>query len=200
MKENTVITVSRQYGCGGRELAEILAKKLNVKLYDRQIVHIAAAKLGINDLSEQDLLELENTVHPMTLTFMPFHSFGTRMGESSRGMFLSEASVVRKLADDGPCVILGRCADYVLEDLPNHFSIFVCADDEYREKRGKDVYEGKTLKELNIENEKRARYYNYYTGKKWGEASNYDLIVNTSKVPLDKVADAIIEYINKVQG
>ena len=170
MKENTVITVSRQYGCGGRELAKILAKKLNVKLYDRQIVHIAAAKLGINDLSEQDLLDLENTVHPLTLTFMPFHSFGTRMGESSRGMFLSEASVVRKLANDGPCVILGRCADYVLEDMPNHFSIFVCADDEYREKRGKEVYEGKTLKELNEENEKRARYYNYYTGKKWGRS------------------------------
>ena len=64
MNSNTVITISRQYGCGGRELAEILAKKLNVKLYDRQIVHIAAAKLGINDLSEQDLLDLENTVHP----------------------------------------------------------------------------------------------------------------------------------------
>ena len=80
MKENTVITISRQYGCGGRELAEILAKKLNVNLYDRQIVHIAAAKLGINDLSEQDLLELENTVQPLTLTFMPFHSFGNHMG------------------------------------------------------------------------------------------------------------------------
>ena len=199
MKSNTVITISRQYGCGGRELAEILAKKLNVKLYDRQIVHIAAAKLGINDLSEQDLLDLENTVHPLTLTFMPFHSFGTRMGESSRGMFLSEASVVRKLANDGPCVILGRCADSVLEDMPNHFSIFVCANDEYREKRGKDVYEGKTLKELDTENEKRARYYNYYTGKKWGEASNYDLIVNTSNAPLDKIADAIIEYINTVK-
>ena len=199
MNSNTVITISRQYGCGGRELAEILAKKLNVKLYDRQIVHIAAAKLGINDLSEQDLLDLENTVHPLTLTFMPFHSFGTRMGESSRGMFLSEASVVRKLANDGACVILGRCADYVLEDIPNHFSIFVCADDEYREKRGKEVYEGKTLKELNEENEKRARYYNYYTGKKWGEASNYDLIVNTSNAPLDKIADAIIEYINTVK-
>ena len=199
MNSNTVITISRQYGCGGRELAEILAKKLNVKLYDRQIVHIAAAKLGINDLSEQDLLDLENTVHPLTLTFMPFHSFGTRMRESSRGMFLSEASVVRKLANDGPCVILGRCADYVLEDMPNHFSIFVCANDEYREKRGKEVYEGKTLKELNEENEKRARYYNYYTGKKWGEASNYDLIVNTSNAPLDKIADAIIEYINTVK-
>ena len=199
MNSNTVITISRQYGCGGRELAEILAKKLNVKFYDRQIVHIAAAKLGINDLSEQDLLDLENTVHPLTLTFMPFHSFGTRMGESSRGMFLSEASVVRKLANDGPCVILGRCADYVLEDMPNHFSIFVCANDEYREKRGKEVYEGKTLKELNEENEKRARYYNYYTGKKWGEASNYDLIVNTSNASLDKIVAAIIEYINTVK-
>ena len=79
MNSNTVITISRQYGCGGRELAEILVKKLNVKLYDRQIVHIAAAKLGINDLSEQDLLDLENTVHPLTLTFMPFHSSGLRL-------------------------------------------------------------------------------------------------------------------------
>ena len=199
MDKNIVISISRKYSCGGRELAQILAEKLNIKLYDRKIVHIAAAKLETDDLNENDLLELENTVHPLTLTFMPFHSFGTRMGESSRGMFLSEASVVRKLANDGACVILGRCADYVLEDMPNHFSIFVCADDEYREKRGKEVYEGKTLKELNEENEKRARYYNYYTGKKWGEASNYDLIVNTSNAPLDKIADAIIEYINTVK-
>ena len=199
MDKNIVISISRKYGCGGRELAQILAEKLNIKLYDRKIVHIAAAKLETDDLNENDLLELENTVHPLTLTFMPFHSFGTRMGESSRGMFLSEASVVRKLANDGPCVILGRCADYVLEDMPNHFSIFVCANDEYREKRGKEVYEGKTLKELDAENEKRARYYNYYTGKKWGEASNYDLIVNTSNASLDKIADAIIEYINTVK-
>ena len=199
MDKNIVISISRKYGCGGRELAQILAEKLNIKLYDRKIVHIAAAKLETDDLNENDLLELENTVHPLTLTFMPFHSFGNRMGESSRGMFLSEASVVRKLANDGPCVILGRCADYVLEDMPNHFSIFVCANDEYREKRGKEVYEGKTLKELDAENEKRARYYNYYTGKKWGEASNYDLIVNTSNAPLDKIADAIIEYINTVK-
>ena len=197
MKENTVITVSRQYGCGGRELAKILAKKLNVKLYDRQIVHIAAAKLGINDLSEQDLLELENTVHPLTLTFMPFHSFGTRMGESSRGMFLSEASVVRKLANDGPCVILGRCADYVLEDMPNHFSIFVCANDEYGEERGRTVYDGKSVIELNQEDAKRAEYYAYYTGKEWGNPKNYDLSVNTSHKSLEDIADVIIEYINK---
>ncbi|WP_302486598.1 AAA family ATPase [uncultured Megamonas sp.] len=199
MNSNTVITISRQYGCGGRELATILAKKLNVKLYDKQIIHLAAAKLGIDDLSEEDLKELENTVQPMTLTYVPFHSFGNHAGESSRGMFIAEASVIRKLAEDGPCVILGRSADYVLEDIPNHFSIFVCANDEYRAQRGKDVYDGKTLKELNQEDDKRARYYNYYTGKKWGNPVNYDLVVNTSSGSLDKIADAIIEYINTVR-
>ena len=199
MNENIVITIGRQYGCGGRELAEILAKKMNVKLYDRQIVHIAAAKLGINDLSESDLLEMENKVQPLSMSFMPFHSFGTHMGESSRGMFLSEMSAIRKLAKDGSCVILGRCADYVLQKDPNMFSLFVCADDAYREKRGKEVYDGKSLEDLNEENEKRARYYNYYTGRKWGEGANYDLVVNTSKVPLEKIADGIIEYINTIQ-
>ena len=197
--ENVVITVSRQYGCGGRELATILAKKLNVKLYDKQIIHLAAAKLGINDLTEEELKELENTVEPMTLTYVPFHSFGNHAGESSRGMFIAEAGVIRRLANDGPCVILGRSADYVLEDEPNHFSIFVCASDEYREKRGKIVYEGKTLKELNQENEKRARYYNYYTGKKWGDPANYDLVVNTSSGSLDEIADAIINYIKTIR-
>ncbi|MBM6761912.1 AAA family ATPase [Megamonas hypermegale] len=199
MNKNVVITVSRQYGCGGRELATILAKKLNVNLYDKQIIHLAAAKLGIDDLSEEDLKELENTVQPMTLTYVPFHSFGNHAGESSRGMFIAEAGVIRKLAEDGPCVILGRSADYVLEDEPNHFSIFVCANDAYREQRGKDVYDGKTLKELNQEDDKRARYYNYYTGKKWGDPVNYDLVVNTSNEPLDKIADAIIEYINTIK-
>ena len=199
MNKDVVITVSRQYGCGGRELAGILAKKLNLKLYDRQIVHIAAAKLGIDDLKEEDLLELENTVHPLTMAFMPFRSFGIRMGESSRGIFLSEATAVRKLAQSGSCIILGRCADYVLDDMPNIFSIFVSADDEYREKRGREVYDGKTLKELDIEDGKRARYYSYYTGQQWGEPSNYDLVVNTGKVPLDKIADAIIEYIEALQ-
>lgn len=170
MKENLVITISRQYGAGGRELAGILAEKLGIKLYDRQLVHLAAAKLGIHDLSEDELLEMENTVQPLSLSFIPFHSFGTHMGESSQGMFMSESAVIRKIAEDGSCIFLGRCADYALRNNDNHFDIFVCADDEYRETRGKTVYEGKSLKELNRENEKRARYYNYYTGRTWATA------------------------------
>lgn len=199
MKENLVLTVSRQYGAGGRELAQILADKLGVKLYDRQIVHIAAAKLGINDLSEEELLQMENQVKPLSMSFVPFHSFGTHMGESSHGMFLSESAAIKKLAKDGSCVILGRCGDYVLRNNPDNFSIFVCADDQFREKRGKEVYEGKSLKELNKEDEKRARYYNYYTDRTWGDGANYDLVVNTSRQPLEKIADAVLAYVEKMR-
>ena len=195
-----IITVGRQYGGGGRELAEILAEKLGVHLYDRQIVHLAAAKLGINDLSEKDLLELENTVKPLSSRFIPFHSFGMAMGESSQGMFMAESNVVRKLADDGPCIFLGRCADYALRKRDDVFSIFVCADDEFREERGRTVYEGKSLKELNRENEKRARYYDYYTGRKWGDSTNDDLVVKTGRAPLAQIADGIIAYMHAVKG
>lgn len=195
-----VITISRQYGAGGREIAGLVAEKLGVKLYDRQIVHIAAAKIGLDDLSEKDLLELENYVKPLSMSFLPFRSFGMNMTDSSQKVFMTESAAIRKLAEDGPCVILGRSADYVLRKFENKFSIFVCADDEFREARGKEVYGGKTLKELDQEDKKRARYYNYYTGQNWGEGQNYDLVVNTGRDSLDKIADAIIDYIKVVKG
>ena len=195
-----VITISRQYGAGGREIAGLVAEKLGVKLYDRQIVHIAAAKIGLDDLSEKDLLELENYVKPLSMSFLPFRSFGMNMTDSSQKVFMTESAAIRKLAEDGPCVILGRSADYVLRKFENKFSIFVCADDEFREARGKEVYGGKTLKELDQEDKKRARYYNYYTGQNWGEGQNYDLVVQTSHDSLDKIADAIIDYIKVVKG
>ena len=89
---------------------------------------------------------MENTVKPLSMSFIPFHSFGTHMGESSQGMFMSESAVIRKIAEDGPCIFLGRCADYALRNNDNHFDIFVCADDDYREKRGQTVYEARASK------------------------------------------------------
>jgi cytidylate kinase len=199
LMEKTVITISRQYGAGGRELAGIMAEKLGIKLYDRQIVHIAAAKLGIDDLSEEELLEMENHVKPLSMSFIPFHSFGTHMGSSSQEMFMSESAAIRKLAEDGPCIFLGRSADYALRKKDNVFSIFVCASDEFREARGQNVYGGKSLKELNKENEKRARYYDYYTGRTWGDGANYDLVVNTSHDSLESIAEGILAYIERVK-
>ncbi len=195
--KNTVITISRQYGSGGRELANILAKKLNVKLYDRQIVHMAAAQLGINEMSDVQLKEFEDRIPPLSLKFMPFYIFGINGAKPmNHKMFEQESKAIRLLANDGPCVILGRCADVVLRDNPKVCSVFVCADDEFRAKRGREVYGGKSIIELNQEDAKRAEYYAYYTGKQWGGTKNYDLIVNTSYKSLEDIADVIIAYTN----
>ena len=200
MKGKFVLTISRQYGSGGRELAGILAKKLDVKLYDRQIVHVAAIKLGLDDLTEEELINIENTLQPIPISsYLPFHSFGMHFGESSTGMFLTESKVIHMIAAEKSCIILGRAADYVLRDEPGRFSIFVCADDDFREKRGQEVYGGKTLRELNKENVHRARYYNYYTGKTWGDGASYDLVVNTSNDSLENIADGIISYMQTVK-
>ena len=199
MKENTIITISRQYGSGGRELSQILAKKLNIHLYDRQIIHMAAAQLDIDDLSDENLKRLEN-IEPQSLRFTPFFSFGGHSRPIDRDLFISEAKVVRKLASDGSCVILGRCADFILKDFKEYYSFFICADDNYRIERGKNVYQGKTIDELNAEDKKRARYYEYYTGAKWGSPENYDFVINTAKMSLEKAADTIINYIELMQA
>ena len=198
MMKNTVITISRQYGSGGRELANILSQKLGIKLYDRQIVHMAAAQLGIDKMSDSQLKEYEDRVPPLSLKFMPFYIFGMNGAKPMNNkMFEQESEVIRRLANDGACIILGRCADVVLRDNPKVCSIFVCANDEFRAKRGREIYGGKSIIELNQEDAKRAEYYAYYTGKQWGSAKNYDLTVNTSYKSLEAIADVIIEYINK---
>ena len=196
MDNNVVITISRQYGSGGRELAQILANKLQIKLYDKQIVHMAAMQLSLGELSEAELLNMESKLSPLPLSaLMPFHSFGLHFGESSTQMFLEEAEVIRKLAEHS-CIILGRAADYVLRNNPNKFSIFVCANDEFRAQRGIDNYGGKSLRELNKEDAQRASYYNYYTNKEWGNSRSYDLTINSGKIGIDKTVELIENYIN----
>ena len=180
MNNNTVITISRQYGSGGRELSNILAKKLGIKLYDRQIINLAAEQLGIQDMDFDKMKKLEEAIPPLSLKFMPFYVFGMNGAKPiNNKMFEAESKVVKQLSEDGSCIILGRCADYILRD--------------------KEIYEGKTLYELNEEDGKRGQYYQYYTGNKWGDSKNYNLIINTSDISLDEAADIIINYVEMRQ-
>lgn len=196
MKDNTIITISRQYGSGGRELSSILAKKLGVKLYDRQIINLAAEQLGIQDMDFEKMKKLEEAIPPLSLKFMPFYVFGMNGAKPiNNKMFEAESKIVKQLAEDGSCIILGRCADHILKGKQEVYSFYICANDEYREKRGHEIYEGKTLYELNEEDGKRGQYYQYYTGNKWGDPTNYNLIINTSDISLEQAADLIINYI-----
>lgn len=154
--------------------------------------------IGLWLIQESQLKEFEDNVPPLSLKFMPFYIFGMSGAKPmNHKMFEQESEIIRRLAKDGKCIILGRCADAVLQGNENVCSVFVCANDEYREERGRTVYDGKSVIELNQEDAKRAEYYAYYTGKEWGNPKNYDLSVNTSHKSLEDIADVIIEYINK---
>lgn len=202
MKESTVITISREYGSGGRELAQILAKKLGWRLYDRQIVSQAAEGLGVGDMPFEKLKKFEEEVPPLPLSFTPFYLFGVKESPQTLNdkMFETECEVIRRLAEGAPCIILGRCADYVLKDRPDTYSFYICADDAFREARGREAYEGRTLSELAAEDLKRGGYYSHYTGRKWGDPKYYDLSINTGSCPLEKAADLIVHYIETIEG
>lgn len=199
MDKGTIISISRQYGSGGREVAQILAEKTGFHLYDRQIIDSAAKELGIDNLSDEALKKLEYS-EPAPLGFIPFHSFGVEESLSDTSMFIAESKIIRKLAKNGSCIILGRCADFVLRDFAKHYSFFICADDDFRTERGRTEYEGKSLKEIKAEDRKRADYYEYYTGETWGQPEKYSLSINTSKTPLDKAATLITQYIDLLQA
>lgn len=196
--EKTLITISRQHGSGGTEVAEALADKLNVWYYNREILYMAADKIGYDSFDEESMKELN---YKKSSKYM--EGLSVMMGTPGHipvynQMYKEQAKIIMKLAGYGSGVFLGRCADYVLKDFENVYSVFLYAGDEYRLKRlseeeGRDV----TLTEVKKEDKTRESYYNYYTGQKWGDVKNYDLALNMEKTSTEDAADMILSYIEK---
>ncbi|WP_295712703.1 AAA family ATPase [uncultured Mitsuokella sp.] len=192
MEKNTLVTITRQYGSGGREVADLVAKKMGVRRYDRKVVAMAAQNIGeennFHDLIERSYNAPENCMGNLgdyAYVRVPMHN----------RMYIEQAKVILGVAKEGSAVFLGRCADYILKDHPNTFSFFIYANDEFRQNRAKTHYAGHTLKDLDAEDKHREQYYAYYTGRTWGDPQNYDLMINTSKISLEAAADLIISYI-----
>lgn len=193
MEKNTLVTITRQYGSGGREVADLVAKKMGVRRYDRKVVAMAAQNMGeennFHDLIDRSYNAPENCMGNLgdyAYVRVPMHN----------RMYIEQAKVILGIAKEGTgAVFLGRCADYILKDHPNTFSFFIYADDEFRQERAKTHYAGHTLKDLDAEDKHREQYYAYYTGRTWGDPQNYDLMINTSKISLEAAADLIVSYI-----
>ena len=193
MEKNTLVTITRQYGSGGREVADLVAKKMGVRRYDRKVVAMAAEKLG-DEANFHDLIERSYNAPDNCLGNLGDYAY-ERVPQHNR-MYIEQAKVILEVAkEDGSAVFLGRCADYILKDQPNTYSFFIYADDDYRLARAKTLYAGHTIKELDAEDKHREQYYAYYTGRTWGDPQNYDLMINTSKISLEAAADLIISYI-----
>ncbi|MBR2765004.1 MAG: cytidylate kinase-like family protein [Blautia sp.] len=191
-KNSTIITIGRQSGSGGRVIGEMLAKELGIPFYDKELLDHAANHSGIcRELFENHDEKPTNSF--LYSLVMDTYSFGySSAGFTDMPMnhkiFLAQFEAIKKLAEEGPCVMVGRCADYALADNPNLFSVFIHANMDWRINRisAKYLKSAKEAKELIQKTDKsRSSYYNYYTNKKWGDAASYNLCVDSSRLGVE---------------
>jgi cytidylate kinase len=191
-----IITIGREFGSGGHEIGLKLAEALHVPFYDKLLVSMVAEE---GEFAQEYLDEMDEKVDVHIAPFLATRSsYSVYQQPMSDRIFFRQAEIIRKLADDGPCVIVGRCADYVLAERENVIRIFIYGDLEDRiARKGKMLeMDGDALrKHVNETDKKRARYYRHYTGLKWGEKENYDLCINTSCTGIDGAVRAICAFI-----
>ena len=199
MAEKIVITIARQYGSGGREIGEKVAKALGIKHYDENLITLAVREGNLDETvaSKADESAANSLLYTLALGS---HFFGSAMNFGYKPplndkLFLLQSDVIRRAAEEGSCVIIGRCADYVLRDHPKRLSVFVYGDLPHRKARVMERHEGLTEAQaidlINKTDRRRSSYYNFYTGNKWGKYDNYHLAVNSSLLGIDKTAEMI---------
>ena len=203
--KHIIICVGRQLGSGGHDIARMLALDFNAKYYDRELLNLAAKESGFSEKYFEQNDEKKGFLRSL-LNVQAVHMSGASLYKSNfsqESLFQFQSDAIRKAAEEGSCVFVGRCADYILRDMPNVVTVFVTASKRYRIdqivlRRSVSVEEAKHI--LRQEEERRATYYNYYTGKKWGAAESYDLCVDSSLLGLVETEKLIADFVRKKFG
>jgi len=197
-KTNTIVTIGREFGSAGREIGGHLAERLGIKLYDKEMLDRAAKESGIC----QELFETHDEKPTNSFLYslvMDTYSMGYSSGSYAdmpinHKVFLAQFDAIKKIADEGSCILVGRCADYALEDYENVISVFIHADlnDRIRRiSRKYDLTDAKARELILKTDKKRGSYYNYFTNKKWSDAQSYDFCLCSSELGIKGTADAI---------
>ena len=197
-KTNTIITIGRQIGSAGREIGYKVAKDLGIKLYDKEMLARAAKESGLCE----ELFETHDEKPTNSFLYslvMDTYSLGYSSGNYAdmpinHKVFLAQFDAIKKIASEGPCILVGRCADYALEDNENLLSVFIHADLDARIRRIARIYDLTDAKAKDMimkTDKKRASYYNYYSNKKWGAAESYHMSLDSSVLGIDGTAEAI---------
>lgn len=203
MAGNLIIAINRQYGSGGKEVGTKLAKALNIPIYDQEIPEMAAKKSGIRKDYFEKVDEKPTDSFLYALAMNTF-SMGGAMNPfdntlSSDRLFNIQAEVVKDIAKQGPCVMIGRCAEYILRDEEKCISVYICSPMEKRIKRIMRLYnlsEKEAAKVINSTDKKRESYYGYYAGKDWTACASYDLSIDTGELGVDNAVELIKKYID----
>ncbi len=204
MKEmNTIITIGRQFGSGGKEIAEKLGESLQIPVYDKEMLAVAAKDSGIcQELFEShDEKPTNSFLYSLVMdTYSMGYSPNAYMDMPiNHKVFLAQFDAIKKLANEGPCILVGRCADYALDSYDNCLSVFIHANLDARIRRIARMYdltEAKAKDMIVKTDKKRATYYNYYTNKKWGAAESYELCLDSSKLGITGTTEAILSFLN----
>lgn len=189
---NTIITIGRQFGSAGREIGEKLAKELGIPCYDKELLERAAEESGMCKELFENHDEKPNNSFLYSLV-MDTYSGGYPTSAFSglplnHKIFLAQFNAIKKVAEESPCIIVGRCADYALSEFPNCLSVFVYSNMETKVKRIMEKYslsEAKVKEKIIKTDKQRASYYNYYSNKKWGAATSYNLCIDSSVCGID---------------
>ena len=193
MKNNIIINIGRQFGSGGKDIARELGLLMGFPVYDNELIIKAAQDSGISAELFKCMDEKKN--------FFSFFNYGAENYLNDNGLFQIQSETIRNIAENGSAIIIGRCADYILRELPNTINIYVTAPMEYRiqrtieiEKINPEEAESYIIKK----DKQRESYYNYYTFGDWGMASNYDFCIDSSILGIKGSAEMIKMYVDKV--
>lgn len=193
---NIVITLTREYGSGGRYIGKLVAQKLGIKLYDKEFIIEVAEKTG---LSEQYIKENEQKRNSLDILNNGYYSDLSNSDE----LFVKESQLIKEVSDREPCIIVGRCADQILKDNKNVLKVFIYSDMKNKIDRAVKYYgmdKKKAEKEIIRIDKLRENHYKYYTDKKWKDFSNYDICINSDKVGVEKAADLIVEMAKDLES
>jgi len=194
---NNVITISREFGSGGRTIALAVAERLGYNFYDKALVERIAEESGYS----KDFVERRGEDATSTSSFLFNLSRSGSGGYDgvagiSDKLYVIQHNIIKQLPEEGSCVIVGRCADYILKDYENALHVFIYADMQFKVNRIVKLYGERDVapeKRLEEKDKKRKVYYKNYTGRIWGMSENYDVSLNSGKLGIDRCADIIVE-------
>lgn len=198
MSEKLILTIGRQFGSGGHEIGEKLAKRLGIKFYDKELLKLVAKESGLCEkvLESYDEKPTNSLLYSIVMDIYPSVMYSGPTIDQQ--IYQATYDAIRRLSEES-CVIVGRCADYILRDCPELISIFIHADADFRAARVKEEYrvtDAKARDMLVKTDKKRASYYNFQSEKKWGAAASYQLCVESSSLGIEGSVDLIMDYIS----
>ncbi len=203
---NTIITIGRQFGSGGHEIGEKLANHFGIQYFDKKLLSRAAKESGFCEemLRNHDERPTNSFLYNLVMDTYTFGYNSSAFVDMpiSHKVFMAQFDTIKKIAEEEACVIVGRCADYALQEYKNSLHIFIHAEEEFKIKRIMNTFNisEDEAREMMIKKDKqRQSYYNYYSTKKWGRSDSYDLSISSSVLGIDGTVDMLIQYIENFE-